>query len=409
MKKNRIIIAAICTFLAVLMIGSLFVAAGIAFSRIEDFQFGGLVGELLAGKDEISSDDATADTETNSPEELATDESYTEDFTYEDVTDIMDPPIPGGTPTLRFFLSGCEAWGINSSQKFFETGKASEWDHHAIIEDCNAKYVRVWGWAAIFKETPLQLGYRIDDESPVYGENAGFYEADSATTTAALGMGAVSALSIKIEIPVEQLSGTHTVQILVRNQGGYDEGVICTFEIEKPINPNAPVFLADATYLLQALRTQPSSGITSYSYTPPPALSLAEGDFVSITTTVTTFTSCYFTILPYDDVTETTGARYLAIKYRHWLLDSITLNLGSGGNIGSYELPCTENDWQFVIIDLEELGFIIFDTYDLSNLRFNFDAPNNGAEKHFDIAYVATFDSIEAAQAYDAEHPYPQG
>ena len=406
MKKNRIIIATICIFLAVLMIGSLFVAAGIAFSRIEDFQFGGLVGELLAGKDEISSDDATTDTETNSPEELATDESYTEDFTYEDVTDIMDPPIPGGTPTLRFFLGGCEAWGINSSQKFFETGKASEWDHHAIIEDYNAKYVRVWGWAAIFKETPLQLGYRIDDESPVYGENAGFYEADSATTTAALGMGAVSALSIKMEIPVEQLSGTHTVQFLVRNQGGSDEGVICTFEIEKPINPNAPVFLADATYLLQALRTQPSSGVTSYSYTPPPALSLAEGDFVSITTTAD---HGYLTILPEDDLVESTGARYLAIKYRRWFLDSIALYLSSTEPYGEpYKLPCTKNDWQFVIIDLEEQDYIN-NAYDLACLRFDFFAPNDNREYSFEIAYVATFDSIEAAQAYDAEHPYPQG
>ena len=406
MKKKRIVIATICIFLAVLMIGSLFVAAGIAFSRVEDFQFGGLVGELLAGKDEISSDDATADTEADSPEELATDESYTEDFTYEDVTDIMDPPIPGGTPTLRFFLGGCEAWGIHSSQKFFETGKASEWDHHAIIEDCNAKYVRVWGWAAIFKETPLQLVYIIDDESPVYGEYAGFYEADPATTTAALGMGAVSALSIKIEIPVEQLSGTHTVQILVRNQGGSDEGVICTFEIEKPINPNAPVFLADATYLLQALRTQRSVGVTSYSYTPPPPLYLEEGDFVSLTTTAD---HGYLTILPEDDLVESTGARYLAIKYRRWFLDSIALYLSSTEPYGEpYKLPCTKNDWQFVIIDLEEQVYIN-NAYDLACLRFDFFAPNDNREYSFEIAYVATFDSIEAAQAYDAEHPYPQG
>ena len=406
MKKKRIIIAVVCLILAVLMIGSLFVAAGIAFSRMEDFQFGGLVGELLAGKDEISSDNATADTETDSPEELATDESYTEDFTYEDVTDITDPPIPGGTPTLRFFLSGCEAWGINSSQKFFETGKASEWDHHAFIEDYNAKYVRVWGWAAIFKETPLQLGYRIDDESPVYGENAGFNEADTATVTAALGMGAVSALSIKIEIPVEQLSGTHTVQILVRNQGGYDEGVICTFEIEKPINPDAPAFLADATYLHQMLRTQRSVGVTSYSYTPPPPLYLEEGDFVSLTTTAD---HGYLTILPEDDLVESTGARYLAIKYRRWFLDSIALYLSSTEPYGEpYKLPCTKNDWQFVIIDLEEQDYIN-NAYDLACLRFDFFAPNDNREYSFEIAYVATFDSIEAAQAYNAEHPYAKG
>jgi hypothetical protein len=409
MKKNRIVIATICIFLAVLMIGSLFVAAGIAFSRMEDFQFGGLVGELLAGKDEISSDNATADTETDSPEELATDESYTEDFTYEDVTDITDPPIPGGTPTLRFFLSGCEAWGINSSQKFFETGKASEWNHHAIIEDYNAKYVRVWGWAAIFKETPLQLGYRIDDESPVYGENAGFYEADPATTTAALGMGAVSALSILIEIPVEKLSGTHTVQILVRNQGGYNEGVICTFEIEKVDDLyTRPVFEADAAYLNLMLQTQQFANVSSYSYTAPNPL-WGEGGYVKVSTTRD---HGYFTILPADDLIESTGARYLAIKYRDFSLDSITLYLGSGDGPGErggvYQLPCTDVDWQFVIIDLEELESVN-NAYDLSYIRFDFFAPNNGKEYSFEIAYVATFDSIEAAQAYNAEHPYAKG
>ena len=406
MKKNRIIIAVVCLILAVLMVGSLFVAAGIAFSRMEDFQFGGLVGELLAGKDEILSDDATADTETDSPEELATDESYTEDFTYEDVSDFIDPPVPGGTPTLRFFLSACEAWGVNSSQKFFETGKASEWNHHAIIEDYNAKYVRVWGWAAIFKETPLQLGYRIDDESPVYGENAGFNEADPATVTAALGMGAVSALSILIEIPVEKLSGTHTVQILVRNQGGNDEGTICTFEIEKPINPDAPAFLADATYLHQMLRTQRSVGVTSYSYTPPPPLYLEEGDFVSLTTTAD---HGYLTILPEDDLVESTGARYLAIKYRRWFLDSIALYLSSTEPYGEpYKLPCTKNDWQFVIIDLEEQDYIN-NAYDLACLRFDFFAPNDNREYSFEIAYVATFDSMEAADAYNRAHPYAKG
>ncbi len=409
MKSKRIIIAVVCLILAVLMIGSLFVAAGVAFSRMEDFQFGGLVGELLAGKDEISSDDATADTETNSPEELATDESYTEDFTHEDVTNIIDPPVPGGTPTLRFFLSECYAYRKSMiAQKFFESGKASEWDHHAMI-DSSDDTIQVLGWAAIFKETPLQLGYRIDDESPVYGENAGFYEADPATVTAALGMGAVSAVSITIEIPVEKLSGTHTVQILVRNQGGYDEGVICTFEIEKVDDLyTRPVFEADAAYLNLMLQTQHFANVSSYSYTAPNPL-WGEGGYVKVSTTRD---HGYFTILPADDLIESTGARYLAIKYRDFSLDSITLYLGSGDGPGErggvYQLPCTDVDWQFVIIDLEELESVN-NAYDLSYIRFDFFAPNNGKEYSFEIAYVATFDSIEAAQAYNAEHPYAKG
>lgn len=408
MKKNRIIIAVVCLILAVLMVCSLFVAAGIAFSRIEDFQFGGLVGELLAGKDEISSDDATADTETGSPEELATDESYTEDFTYEDVTDIMDPPIPGGTPTLRFFLSECYAYGTSMiTQKFFESGKASEWDHHAMIDSSDVT-IKVLGWAAIFAETPLQFGYKIDDEPAVYGDSAEIYEADQASTTAALGMGATSAIRIKIWIPVEQLSGAHTVQILVRNQGGYDEGVICTFEIEKVDDLyTRPVFEADAAYLNLMLQTQPFVGVTSYTYSPTDPY--GDGSYVRVSTTRD---HGYFTILPADGLIESTGARYLAIKYRRFSLDAITLYLGSGDSPGErdgvYQLPCTDVDWQFVIIDLEELESVN-NAYDLSYIRFDFFAPNNGKEYDFEIAYVATFDSMEAADAYNWTHPYAKG
>ena len=409
MKKKRIIIAVVCLILAVLMVGSLFVAAGIAFSRVEDFQFGGLVGELLAGKDEILSDDATADTEADSPEELATDESYTEDFTYEDVSDFIDPPVPGGDPTLRFFLSECYASGTSMiTQKFFESGKASEWDHNAMIDSSDVT-IHVLGWAAIFAETPLQFGYRIDDEPAVYGDSAEIYEADQASTTAALGMGATSAIRIKIWIPVEQLSGTHTVQILVRNQGGYDEGVLCTFEIEKVDDLyTRPVFEADAAYLNLMLQTQHFANVSSYSYTAPNPL-WGESGYVRVSTKRD---HGYFTILPADDLIESTGARYLAIKYRDFSLDAITLYLGSGDSPGErggvYQLPCTDVDWQFVIIDLEELESVN-NAYDLSYIRFDFFAPNNGKEYGFEIAYVATFDSMEAADAYNWAHPYAKG
>ena len=409
MNKKRILIAIICIALAVLLICSLFVAAGFAFANADDFQFGGLVGELLAGKDEILSDDATADTEADSPEELTTDDSYTEDFTYEDVSDFIDPPVPGGTPTLRFFLSECYAYRKSMiAKKFFESGKASEWDHHAMI-DSSDDTIQVLGWAAIFAETPLQFGYKIDDEPAVYGDSAEIYEADQASTTAALGMGAISAIRIKIWIPVEQLSGTHTVQILVRNQGGYDEGVICTFEIEKVDDLyTRPVFEADAAYLNLMLQTQHFVNVSSYSYTAPNPL-WGEGGYVKVSTTRD---HGYFTILPADDLIESTGARYLAIKYRDFSLDSITLYLGSGDGPGErggvYQLPCSDVDWQFVIIDLEELESVN-NAYDLSYIRFDFFAPNNGKEYGFEIAYVATFDSMEAADAYNWAHPYAKG
>lgn len=400
MKKNRIIIAAICIFLAVLMIGSLFVAAGVAFSRMEDFQFGGLVGELLAGKDEISSDDATADTETDSPEELATDESYTEDFTYEDVTDIMDPPIPGGTPALRFFLSGCEAWGINSSQKFFETGKASEWDHHAIIEDYNAKYVRVWGWAAIFKETPLQLGYRIDDESPVYGENAGFYEADQATVTAALGMGAVSALSIKIEIPVEQLSGTHTIHILVRNQGGSGEGVISTFTIEKAEPPSPPVFLFDP-YALDQSKLWETFNTVSYIS--------EDGSFITIASLDGMNYSWFDLWKPKFEAY--TNVRYIVLAYRTDYTNSAGRLLVGSSSVGYSSENQVQIDyvgdgaWHTYVLDLSGVKSVNKE-FDLGHLRYNIFKNPEKAGQSIDIAYIAGFESMEDVMAFRAQNDF---
>ncbi len=238
MKKKRLVIAIVCILLTVLMLGGLFSAACWVLVNADDFQFGGLVGELMAEKDAASSDEETTDsaaqgTERESLEELVTDNTHTEV-----ITNVIKPPMPGGTPALRFFLGGCDAWIEDSQmQEFFRPGYASEWDHRAVIDDYNVEYVRLWGWAAIFAETPMQLGYQIDDGQPVYGENAEFYEADQAATTAALGMGAIRAAGVLLEIPVQNLSGTHTVKILVRNHGGLDEGVISTFTIEKAEPP----------------------------------------------------------------------------------------------------------------------------------------------------------------------------
>ena len=241
MKKKRLIIATVCILLAVLMIGSLLVAAGVAFAHADGFRFGGLVGELLAGKNESISGDGTADTERDSLEGLLTQEDATQKLPYEDTTDAVIPPEPIGLPTLRFFLGGCESWidlwaSGRKVQEFFEPGNALDWDHRAVIDDYNVNCVKVWGWAALFDEAPLQLGYKIDNGPSIYDDSAEFFEPAQSSTTAALGMGAVSAIGMRVNIPVEYLSGTHTVEIVVRRLGG-NEGTICEFEIQKAEPP----------------------------------------------------------------------------------------------------------------------------------------------------------------------------
>ena len=237
MKKERAIVT-FSVLLAVLTVGMLFAAAAIAFANADDFQFGGLIGELLEGKNGISSDAIGNETEPDSLEGLVTDGNHTQEFPYEDTTDADTVSDPIGLPTLRFFLGGCDAWTDNvKTQEFIEPGKASEWDHKAMIEGYNAEYVEIWGWAALFEEAPMQLGYKIDDGQSIYDDSAEFYNAPESSTTAALGMGAVSATGMRVRIPVENLSGTHTVEILVRHLGG-NEGTICTFEIQIAETPN---------------------------------------------------------------------------------------------------------------------------------------------------------------------------
>ena len=258
MKKKRIVIAIVCIALSALLICGLF-AAGFAYVNANGFQFGGLVGELMAGKDKNALDTDATDTK----QHPTTQEQISHETSYEDATEPV-PPDPGGSPTLRFFLGGCESWiQYNKVQDFFEAGKALEWDFRAVIDDYKVEYVRIWGWAALFRDVPLQLGYRIDGGESVYDGTAEFYEPAQSSTTAALGMGAVSAIGMRINVPVEHLSGTHTVEIVIR-QSGADEGVICTFEIEKAEPPY--VFIADAAYLANMLESGQSKGIESFKY-----------------------------------------------------------------------------------------------------------------------------------------------
>lgn len=232
MKKKRYLIAALCIVLSLLSLLGLLFAVWLAAKHADNLPLGGLVGELLERQSDALLVPETSDPAVSEPfEKLPTiDEQTSQELS-------TTPPEPEGSPTLRFFLGGCESW-IESEhehkkiQEFFEPGNALEWDHRAVIEDHNVNYVEIWGWAALFEEVPLQLGYKIDGGQSIYDDSAELYNAHESSVTAALGMGAVSATGMRVKVPVEHLVGTHTVEIVVRRLGG-EEGVICTFEIEK--------------------------------------------------------------------------------------------------------------------------------------------------------------------------------
>ena len=233
MKKKRGMIAAVCIALSFLLLLGLFSVIWWIARHADNLQFGGLVGELLEQQKGVLlvPDNENDPSMTDASEELPTIDEQT---TLEVST---TPSEPEGSPTLRFFLSGCNSWIGESMEKTFKHPNNSlHWDHRAVIDDPRTDTVRVWGWAAVFEDIPLQVGYRIDGGESIYDDASEFTDADQASTTAALGMGAVSATGISVKIPIEHLNGTHTIEIMVRPLGG-KEGVICTFEIDKTQSP----------------------------------------------------------------------------------------------------------------------------------------------------------------------------
>ncbi len=402
MKKKRLIIVTVCVLLAVLMIGSLFVAAGVAFANADDFKFGGLVGELLADKNTPTTDEPTSEQVSTASdwEEVMTNETPTEDSTYEDSTDTTEPPTPGGTPALRFFLGSGAAWISNNKiANFFEPGKASEWNHHAVIDDYNAEYITIGGWAAIFTETPMQLGYQIDDGQPVYGHYSGFREADQTTTTAALGMGAIRAADILLDIPVQNLSGTHTVNILVRNQRGNDEGVICTFTIEKAEPPSPPVFLFDPYALDQSNLWQTFNTVSYIS---------EDGAFITIAALEGMDYSWFDLWKPQYEAY--TNVHYIVIAYRSdyanspgrlWVGSS---SIGPSGHNHSVQIDYVcDGAWHTYVLDLSEVESVN-NEFDLGHLRYNIFRNPEKADQSIDIAYIAGFESMEDVIAFRAQN-----
>ncbi len=411
MKKKRLIIVTVCVLLAVLMIGSLFVAAGIAFANADNLQFGGLVGELLADKNTPTTDEPTSEQDSTAPdwEEVMTNETPTEDSTYEDSTNPPEPPpTPDDTPALRFFLGSGAVWiGNNKIANFIEPGNASEWNHHAVIEDYKAEYIMITGWAAIFTETPIQLGYQIDDGQPVYGHYSGFSAADQATTMAALGMGAIRAADVMLDIPVQNLSGTHTVNILVRNQDRTGEGVISTFTIEKAEPPY--VFMANAQYLADMLENERSAGIESYQYSPG---IYPEMGLIHVLSDANT-DSPFMEICSYNGEVYSTGARYLVIKCQRNSPNTAYVSVSSSIPKNEENLFFTYGEkwnWELIIIDLAQANPIsVNGSYDITYLRFSLFDGTADQITATEIAWIATFRTVEDAQQYDADHPYAKG
>ncbi|MBQ1233085.1 MAG: hypothetical protein IIX86_06110 [Clostridia bacterium] len=244
---------------------------------LSNMQFGGLVGELMAGNniegeetlgqiyDDVIIEDILPDIEIETAidtnwDEVFTGDIYTEmpteDITYDDVIGFpteeiqtTEPPIVDciiPEPVLHFAFDECDAWiGDTQVQQFFTPGQHASWDCRAVIEDYYTEYVRIWGWVAFVSEQ-IEIGYQIDYTEPVF-DDAFMIEAEQPIIDAALFIGAHSASRIGVMIPVDTLSGSHTIQIVARDEFGNQQQLV-SFNLEKPAYPDNAIEIPTDTW-----------------------------------------------------------------------------------------------------------------------------------------------------------------
>ncbi len=241
-----------------------------------DFQFGGLVGELLANNapgggvvpDQWESDlvieDILTDIEVETEiaiesawiDEVFTGDIYTEmpteDITYDHAYDTTqyhttEPPM-ADTPSIAplpdpVVVCGSfdELYTLTKEQRedVFAPGAAYSWNGIANVSNYETESIKVRGWVGFFAEDIGQFGYQIDGGEPVMSD-AFTLDTEQPVLDAAMSAGARSASRYKVTVPIRDLSGEHTITILAKDaQGNCD--IIKEFTLIKAVDPYAPV------------------------------------------------------------------------------------------------------------------------------------------------------------------------
>lgn len=384
-----------------------------------DMEFGGLVGELLAGdtpenvvpeqwESNMVIEDILPDVQTAIDTEW--DEVFTGDIAYPDLETAWDstaPDYPDGTteppfmdippipdPVLIFSFDECDAWigDTQMVQQFFTPGAHASWDGHAVIDDYHVEYVRVWGWAAFDTEQLGEIGYRIDEGDYVF-DNAFLVEAEQPILDAAAGFGALSASRINVQIPVRDLSGKHVVEIVGRDAFGYIE-LLDSFVLEKAVDPDAPVFNYWPADMMPSLVSQVGR------YDIESVQVGGNGEYVTITTGTVGDPWVQFPMVNGQGYV----ASYIAIKYR--TSSPVTKgNIFVGSGVGptaqgdeiGYEM-INDGNWHVLILDLSEAPAV--QNHVVNYLRW--DMFTGGQNNVIDVSYIAAFHSEQAALDYDA-------
>ena len=331
--------------------------------------------------------EAPTESETEAPTET---ETETDAPTTETETEPETEPEPDPVKVGMSF-DECDPWtGDAQGTAFFTPGQSASWDKVAVVEDYNVSAIRVWGWVAFFAETPGTFGYQIGDADPVF-DAAFSVEAEQPVIDAAHSQGGKSAARMRISIPVEFLSGEEiTIKAVAMDAAGTIETLV-EFKLTKPVNPNAPVFFVTAGEMASSIPGSPDVASATMS---------ADGQYITITTG--TVGDPYYQLPMINQKGYQAG--FIAIKYRTTVEIGGQIFIGSGaGPNGQGDCPTfdyvSDGKWNLVIIPLEGVASIT--EAGINYLRW--DMFQRGTENSIDMAYIAAFNSAEAALAYDAK------
>ena len=405
MNKKSVMIAAICIALAALLLYGTFAAAWWVAANAKSGQFSGLVGELLAGKENQPSlfPDQTQD-ETIT-QELATEEQvklpYAPIFYY-DAADIQDALMMGELQEDGAYLS----LTVDNTWKNYQASLIPMGSAYAgvtcIVIVHRTNHVKTQGSFGIAARAESN---DIRDVSFTYFTREDYSRAVWRSSLVEIGglfqdnpHNYISYLSYE---PFVNEQNGQTVDV------AFIAGFASSEDAEAYLNhTEAPGALADASYLQNMLETQPSKGIQKVSYY---AGSYGDGDYVSIRREEdSTYTG--FTVLPYTGEVYSAGARYLVIKLQYDTAGGYVIASSSTPENGTtHSFHFQQDDWwDLLVIDLARIEGIN-ESYDLSYLYLCFYDNTSKSYPPITIPWIGTFQSIYAAQKYDEMHPYAKG
>ena len=413
MNRKKSLIAAACITMAALLLCGTFAATWWVVANAKSGQLGGLVGEMLAGKDKFPQlfPDQTAEQETEEQETVKEDPAplpYAPIFYY-DAADIQDALMMGELQEDGAYLS----LTVDNTWK----------DYQASLIPMDSSYAGVTCIVIVHRtnhvKTQGSFGIAARAESNDIRDVSFTYFTRDDYSYAFWRSSLVEIGGLFQDNPHNYISYL-SYEPFVNKQNGQtvDVAFIAGFasieDAEAYLDhTEAPGALADAAYLADMINSQSANGIESFKFWEPDredngVYPLADNGHVSVYPKSEAVNSG-FTVYPYTGEVYSTGARYLAIKCRRWGPDAgeILISSSSPENGAYVSYQYTAGDWQLIIIDLAYTA--VNDTYDVEYLYFQF--FNQAAEqgRYFEVAWIGTFQSIYAAQKYDEMHPYSKG